>query len=87
MTPQKISMSYPHNLTWQRDLVYVIKLRVLKWADYPGLSRLPLNVITRVLKRGRRIRANSMRCDDISKRLVLFVGGVMTKRLQMAFRS
>lgn len=36
-----------------RDLADVIKLRILRWGDNPGLYRLTLNVIMHVLRRER----------------------------------
>lgn len=40
-------------LMWQKGFADVTKLRVWRWGDDPGLSRCSLNVITRVLMRGR----------------------------------
>ena len=37
----------------KRGVVDEIKLRILRWGDYPGLSEWGLNVITSVLIRGR----------------------------------
>ena len=39
-------------LLWQKELANVIKLKILRWEDYPGLSKLALNVITGILTRG-----------------------------------
>lgn len=39
-------------LDGKRDFADVIKLRILRWGDYPGLSGWALNVITRVLIKG-----------------------------------
>ena len=33
-------------LLWQKELANVIKLKILRWEDYPGLSKWVLNVIT-----------------------------------------
>lgn len=38
----------------RRDFADVIKLRVLKWSDCPGLPEGGPSVITRVLKKGKR---------------------------------
>jgi len=37
-------------LIWQRDFAAVIKLRLLRWEDYPGLPGGP-DVITTIEKR------------------------------------
>ena len=47
--PQKMSISIPRTFEYgtlhgQRDFADVIKLRILKWGDYPGLSQ--ANIIT-----------------------------------------
>ena len=39
------------SLTWQRDFADGTKLRVLRWRDYPELSRRTLNITTPVLVR------------------------------------
>ena len=39
-------------LCGERVFADVIKLRVLRWGDYPGLSRWPLNVISSFPRRG-----------------------------------
>lgn len=54
------------SLTCQRDFAYVIKLRILRWGDYPGVS----NVITAALIKGRQEatcwRKQRERCDNTS---------------------
>ena len=34
---------------WQKNLAMVIKLKILRWGDYPDFSRGNLNAITSVL--------------------------------------
>lgn len=36
----------------KKDFAYVIKLKVLRWRDYPGLCRWALNAITCILIKG-----------------------------------
>ena len=40
----------------------MVKFGILSWGDYPGLSRWVLNVITRVLVRGRQEGQGQTRC-------------------------
>lgn len=56
--PQRYLHPNPQNLQMlpymaKKDFAAVIKLRLLRWRDYPGLSSQVLNVITSVLLRGR----------------------------------
>lgn len=37
----------------KKDFKDIIKLRILTWGDYPGLSKWPLNTIPHILIRGR----------------------------------
>ena len=50
MTPKYVQDLVPetweHYLMWQRDSADVIKLMILGWRDFPGLSSWALNVIT-----------------------------------------
>lgn len=36
-----------------RDFAYVIKVRIVRWGDYPELPRYALSIITGILVRGR----------------------------------
>ena len=54
----------------------MIKLRLLRWRDYPGLSPWAHNVITRVLVRGRQEgQSQGRRCDDGSRGQSDFIAG------------
>ena len=54
---------YVHPYMAKRDFADVIKLGILRWRDYPGLSQWP-NIIRKVLKRGRREGLSQGRSDD-----------------------
>lgn len=78
-----IPRTFEWYLTWQRGLANMIKLRLLKWEDYPGFSRWTLTVITKVHIRERQEdQSSSRRCDDRNKRLELFEEGVMHQGVQ-----
>lgn len=56
--PKRYSPPHPWNL-WmllymvKKDFANVIKLRTLRWEDYPVLSRWDLNAVTDIIKKGR----------------------------------
>lgn len=48
-------------LLWQKELANVIKLKILRWEDYPGLSWWA-SIIIRIFIRGRRVVREEGRC-------------------------
>ena len=78
MAPQRCLHPNPWNYVVfhdKREFASVIKLRLLRWGDYPGLS-CGLDVITKVLLRGRQEGLSQRRrCDAESRGWIDVIDG------------
>lgn len=79
-------------LTWQNDSADVMKLRTLRWGDYPGSPKWTLNVIINVLPRESRGRFDTRKekhCDGEvgEERAVCCKEGVTPQRMQVASKA